>query len=119
MSLASVIRSHGRSLIVLAACLAGAAPAVAQTSPDLASRIELRAFSSLSLSDSQFLQGDSKASPVTIAGELRFPATAAPGAKQRLVGFKFLRLADDPLAQLRQLDGPDAPRVTLPNGAGF
>jgi len=44
---------------------------------------------------------------------------AAPGAKQRLVGFKFLRLADDPLAQLRQLDGPDAPRVTLPNGAGF
>ncbi|MEI8090196.1 MAG: N-acetylmuramoyl-L-alanine amidase-like domain-containing protein [Opitutaceae bacterium] len=44
---------------------------------------------------------------------------AAPGAKQRLVGFKFLRLSDDPLAQLRQLDGPDAPRVTLPNGAGF
>lgn len=44
---------------------------------------------------------------------------AAPGAKQRLVGFKFLRLTDDPLAQLRQLDGPDAPRVTLPNGAGF
>ena len=39
MSLASVIRSHGRSLILLAACLAGAVPAVAQTSPDLASRI--------------------------------------------------------------------------------
>ena len=81
MSLASVIRSHGRSLIVLAACLAGAAPVAAQTSPDLASRIELRAFSSLNLSDSQFLQGDSKATPVTIAGELRFPATAAAGAK--------------------------------------
>jgi hypothetical protein len=44
---------------------------------------------------------------------------AAPGAKQRLVGFKFLRLADDPLANLRQLDGADAPRVTLPNGTGF
>ncbi len=44
---------------------------------------------------------------------------AAPGAKQSLVGFKFLRLADDPLANLRQLDGPDAPRVTLPGGAGF
>jgi hypothetical protein len=44
---------------------------------------------------------------------------AAPGAKQRLVGFKFLRLAADPLANLRQLDGPAAPRVTLPNGAGF
>ena len=55
MSLASVIKSHARSLTVLAACLAGAAPAVAQTSPDLASRIELRAFSSLTLSDSQFL----------------------------------------------------------------
>ncbi len=81
MSLASVIKSHARSLTVLAACLAGVAPAVAQTSPDLASRIELRAFSSLTLSDSQFLQGDSKATPVTIAGELRFPATAAPGAK--------------------------------------
>ena len=81
MSLASIIKAHVRSLTVLAACLAVAAPVVAQTSPDLASRIELRAFSSLTLSDSQFLQGDSKATPVTIAGELRFPATAAPGAK--------------------------------------
>ena len=41
------------------------------------------------------------------------------GLTARFIGFKFLRLADDPLAQLRQLDGPDAPRVTLPNGAGF
>jgi hypothetical protein len=44
---------------------------------------------------------------------------AAPVAKQRLVGFKFLRLADDPMANLRKIDGPDAPRVTLPGGAGF
>jgi hypothetical protein len=44
---------------------------------------------------------------------------AAPGAKQRLVGFKFFRLADDPMANLRKIDGPDAPRVTLPGGAGF
>jgi hypothetical protein len=29
--------------------------------------------------------------------------------KPRLVGFKFLRL-------LREIDGDDAPRVTLPNG---
>jgi hypothetical protein len=34
--------------------------------------------------------------------------------KPRLVGFKFLRLADDPLGNLRKLDGPDAPRVALP-----
>jgi hypothetical protein len=34
--------------------------------------------------------------------------------KPRLVGFKFLRLADTPLAKLRQLDGPAAPRVSLP-----
>ncbi|MBI2755022.1 MAG: DUF1460 domain-containing protein [Betaproteobacteria bacterium] len=48
-------------------------------------------------------------------------AGRAPGAKQRLVGFKFLRLQDDPLANLRQLDGDQAPRVTLPDGkaAGF
>lgn len=44
---------------------------------------------------------------------------AAPGAKQRLIGFKFLRLEKDPLGNLRQIDGADAPKVTLPNGAGF
>lgn len=41
--------------------------------------------------------------------------------KPRLLGFKFLRLEENPLANLRQLDGADAPRVTLPGGgnAGF
>jgi hypothetical protein len=41
--------------------------------------------------------------------------------KARLLGFKFLRLEDDPLARLRELDGAEAPRVTLPDGkaAGF
>ncbi len=34
--------------------------------------------------------------------------------KPRLVGFKFLRLEDDPLANLHKLDGPAAPRVSLP-----
>jgi hypothetical protein len=34
--------------------------------------------------------------------------------KPRLVGFKFFRLADDPLANLRKLDGPGAPSVSLP-----
>ena len=41
--------------------------------------------------------------------------------KPRLLGFKFLRLEADPLANLRLIDGPDTPRVTLPGGkaAGF
>lgn len=40
---------------------------------------------------------------------------AGPDAgKPRLVGFKFLRLADNPLAKLRQLDGDAAPVVKLP-----
>lgn len=40
----------------------------------------------------------------------------APGAKQRLLGFKFLRLNEDPWTELRQLDGTEAPKVTLPGG---
>jgi hypothetical protein len=36
--------------------------------------------------------------------------------KPRLVGFKFLRLRDEPLKNLREIDGEDAPRVTLPLG---
>ena len=89
MSFKSLFAGHGRARlrlsVLLAASLAGFAPLAAQTPPDLASRTELRPFSSLSLSDSQFLQGDGKATPVTIAGELRFPATAAAGAKRPAV----------------------------------
>jgi hypothetical protein len=36
--------------------------------------------------------------------------------KPRLVGFKFLRLQPEPIKKLEALDGPDAPRVTLPGG---
>lgn len=36
--------------------------------------------------------------------------------KPRLVGFKFLRLREEPLKELKAIDGPDAPRVTLPSG---
>ena len=36
--------------------------------------------------------------------------------KPRLLGFKFLRLREDPWAGLRQIDGPQAPQVTLPAG---
>ena len=47
---------------------------------DIASRVEIRAFQSLTLSDSQFLKGDASGQPVTLAGALRFPRTAT-GAK--------------------------------------
>lgn len=36
--------------------------------------------------------------------------------KSRLLGFKFLRLQNDPMANLRMIDGEDAPKVTLPGG---
>jgi len=36
--------------------------------------------------------------------------------KARLLGFKFLRLQKDPLGNLREIDGEDAPRVVLPGG---
>jgi len=51
-----------------------------------------------------------------IARETKDNAARDAAGKPRLLGFKFLRLADDPLAGLRQLDGPDAPRVSLPGG---
>ena len=44
-------------------------------------------------------------------------AARAPDATQRLLGFKFLRLENDPLANLRKIDGDQMPRVTLPSGA--
>jgi hypothetical protein len=37
--------------------------------------------------------------------------------KATFAGFKFLRLTDDPWASLRAVDGPTAPRVTLPAGS--
>lgn len=51
-----------------------------------------------------------------IARETRDNAARDAAGKPRLLGFKFLRLADDPLANLRQLDGDSAPRVSLPGG---
>lgn len=36
--------------------------------------------------------------------------------KAHLLGFKFLRLQSKPLAKLREIDGQDAPRITLPKG---
>lgn len=56
-----------------------------------------------------------------IARETAHLAERDAAGKARLLGFKFLRLEDDPLANLKKLDGAEAPRVTLPNGqtAGF
>jgi len=51
-----------------------------------------------------------------IARETAHNAERDAAGKPRLLGFKFLRLADDPLANLRALDGPAAPHVTLPGG---
>jgi len=51
-----------------------------------------------------------------IARETAHNAERDRTGKARLLGFKFLRLQDDPLTRLRELDGPDAPRVTLPDG---
>lgn len=51
-----------------------------------------------------------------IARETAHNAERDAAGKPRLLGFKFLRLADDPLANLKQLDGPAAPHVTLPGG---
>ncbi|MDI1335228.1 MAG: DUF1460 domain-containing protein [Lacunisphaera sp.] len=52
-----------------------------------------------------------------IARETAHNAERDATGKARLLGFKFLRLEDDPLANLRQLDGAGFPHVTLPGGA--
>ncbi len=51
-----------------------------------------------------------------IARSTRENAKNDAEGKPRLVGFKFLRLREQPLDNLREIDGPDAPRVTLPSG---
>ncbi|HVT29688.1 MAG TPA: hypothetical protein VHE81_16845, partial [Lacipirellulaceae bacterium] len=51
-----------------------------------------------------------------IARSTKNLASKDAAGKARLVGFKFLRLRDDPLKNLEAIDGPDAPRVTLPGG---
>jgi len=51
-----------------------------------------------------------------IANATKDLAANDESGKPRLLGFKFLRLRDDPLKNLQQIDGDDAPRVTLPSG---
>ncbi len=56
-------------------------------------------------------------------GEVRVIHSASPAVREETLealatgknlGFAFLRLVEDPLAQLRNIDGPDAPRVVVP-----
>jgi hypothetical protein len=51
-----------------------------------------------------------------IARSIADVATRDAEGKARLLGFKFLRLRDNPLERLRSIDGANAPRVTLPSG---
>lgn len=51
-----------------------------------------------------------------VAKSLEGMDKAENAKKPRLLGFKFLRLQDDPLARLREIDGPQAPVVKLPGG---
>jgi len=58
---------------VAAALLCGATlPSPAQTNPkEIAAKVELHAFPSLTLSDQQFLSGAADGKPVNMTGELR------------------------------------------------
>lgn len=51
-----------------------------------------------------------------IARSIRDAKQRDAAGKARLLGFKFLRLEKTPLENLKKLDGPEAPRVTLPTG---
>ena len=51
-----------------------------------------------------------------IARSTKDNAAKDAAGKPRLVGFKFLRLRDEPLKNLQKIDGADAPHVTLPSG---
>ena len=51
-----------------------------------------------------------------IARSTKDLAAKDAAGKPRLVGFKFLRLREEPLKNLQKIDGADAPRVTLPSG---
>lgn len=54
-----------------------------------------------------------------IAKEKKKFAEKDAAGKARLLGFKFLRLNENPLEQLAAIDGEQAPKVTLPDGTAF
>src|SRR6476619_1851955 len=62
------MRAAAAALLLCAATL----PCLAQTSPkEIAAKVELHGFPSLTLSDQQFLSGATDGKPVTMTGELR------------------------------------------------
>src|SRR5205814_8763866 len=66
-----------RSCIVAAFALGLAMPlAAAEPVQDIAARTELHGIQTLTLSDEQFLSGDSEAKATMVSGQLRLPTTA-------------------------------------------
>ena len=62
-----------RSLVAFFSTVLVSVALAEDANTDIAARIELRSFQSLTLTDQQFLTGDKNGTPVTITGELRLP----------------------------------------------
>jgi dienelactone hydrolase len=66
------LRAAAGTALLCGATLLCFSPSRAQSNPrEVAARVELHAFPSLTLSDQQFLAGDANGKPVTMTGELR------------------------------------------------
>jgi dienelactone hydrolase len=66
------LRATVAAALLCAASLLSVSPSPAQTNPkEIAARVELHAFPSLTISDQQFLSGDANGKPVTMTGEFR------------------------------------------------
>jgi dienelactone hydrolase len=66
------VRAAVAAALLCGASLLPASESQAQANPkEIAARVELHAFPSLTLSDQQFLSGDANGKPVTMTGELR------------------------------------------------
>lgn len=66
------LRAAVATALLCGAALLCVSPSEAQTNPkEVAARVELHAFPSLTLSDQQFLSGDTNGKPVTMTGEFR------------------------------------------------
>ena len=66
------VRAAVAAALLCGASLLPASESQAQTNPkEIAARVELHAFPSLTLSDQQFLNGDANGKPVTMTGEFR------------------------------------------------